>query len=82
MAENIDWLEEQLGDGEDDYFIFDCPGIRDVTVEWGGGPLQSINHCTREYVAGDICGDTGPYRIHVLCITIEKPYTGSFLQFV
>lgn len=22
----IDWLKEQLGDEEDDYFVFDCPG--------------------------------------------------------
>lgn len=23
---NLDWLHEQLGDNEDDYFLFDCPG--------------------------------------------------------
>ena len=23
---NMSWLEEQLGDGDDDYFLFDCPG--------------------------------------------------------
>jgi GTPase SAR1 family protein len=23
---NIDWLEEEIGDYEDDYLIFDCPG--------------------------------------------------------
>lgn len=23
---NLEWLQEQLGDGEDDYFLFDCPG--------------------------------------------------------
>ena len=23
---NLDWLHEQLGDEEDDYFLFDCPG--------------------------------------------------------
>jgi GTPase SAR1 family protein len=22
----MDWLQEQLGDGDDDYFLFDCPG--------------------------------------------------------
>lgn len=26
LAENMDWLEEQLGEDDDDYFIFDCPG--------------------------------------------------------
>ncbi|KAL5477955.1 hypothetical protein EMCRGX_G024819 [Ephydatia muelleri] len=26
LAENMDWLEEQLGDDDDDYFLFDCPG--------------------------------------------------------
>ncbi|XP_002736815.1 GPN-loop GTPase 3-like [Saccoglossus kowalevskii] len=26
FAQNFDWLEEQLGDMEDDYIIFDCPG--------------------------------------------------------
>lgn len=24
--ENSDWLREQLGDGDDDYFVIDCPG--------------------------------------------------------
>ncbi|CAF4442639.1 unnamed protein product, partial [Adineta steineri] len=23
---NLDWLQEQLGEDEDDYFLFDCPG--------------------------------------------------------
>lgn len=23
---NLDWLHEQLGDDEDDYYLFDCPG--------------------------------------------------------
>ena len=23
---NMSWLEEQLGEGDDDYFLFDCPG--------------------------------------------------------
>lgn len=26
LIENIEWLQEELGEGEDDYFIFDCPG--------------------------------------------------------
>ncbi|XP_047143498.1 GPN-loop GTPase 3 isoform X1 [Hydra vulgaris] len=26
LMQNLDWLNEQLGEGEDDYFIFDCPG--------------------------------------------------------
>lgn len=26
LLENIGWLEEQLGDDDDDYFLFDCPG--------------------------------------------------------
>ncbi|KAG7303738.1 hypothetical protein JYU34_012306 [Plutella xylostella] len=26
LLENIDWLEEQLGDVDDDYILFDCPG--------------------------------------------------------
>lgn len=26
LLENSDWLQEQLGDGEDEYFLFDCPG--------------------------------------------------------
>ena len=25
--QNFDWLEEKLGDVEDDYILFDCPGI-------------------------------------------------------
>lgn len=26
LVENLEWLHEQLNEGEDDYFIFDCPG--------------------------------------------------------
>ncbi|XP_037091627.1 GPN-loop GTPase 3-like [Pollicipes pollicipes] len=26
LMKNMSWLEEQLGEGEDDYFLFDCPG--------------------------------------------------------
>ncbi|CAD5114930.1 DgyrCDS3960 [Dimorphilus gyrociliatus] len=26
FAKNLDWLEEQLGEHEDDYYLFDCPG--------------------------------------------------------
>ncbi|XP_030023283.2 GPN-loop GTPase 3 [Manduca sexta] len=26
LLENCDWLEEQLGDVDDDYILFDCPG--------------------------------------------------------
>ncbi|XP_014672319.1 PREDICTED: GPN-loop GTPase 3-like isoform X2 [Priapulus caudatus] len=26
FAQNFDWLQEQLGDGDDDYILFDCPG--------------------------------------------------------
>lgn len=28
LVQNIDWLQEQLGDDDDDYFLFDCPGKR------------------------------------------------------
>ena len=24
--QNFDWLEEKLGDVDDDYILFDCPG--------------------------------------------------------
>ena len=27
FAQNFDWLDEQLDEIEDDYFVFDCPGI-------------------------------------------------------
>uniref|UniRef100_A0A914WR81 GPN-loop GTPase 3 n=1 Tax=Plectus sambesii TaxID=2011161 RepID=A0A914WR81_9BILA len=26
LAQNLDWLHDQLGEVEDDYFLFDCPG--------------------------------------------------------
>ena len=26
LMENLSWLEDQLGEDDDDYFIFDCPG--------------------------------------------------------
>ena len=27
LLQNMDWLEEELGGYEDDYLIFDCPGM-------------------------------------------------------
>jgi GPN-loop GTPase len=27
LMQNMDWLEEELGGYEDDYLIFDCPGM-------------------------------------------------------
>ena len=27
LLENMDWLEEELGEYEDDYLVFDCPGM-------------------------------------------------------
>ena len=29
--QNMDWLEEELGGYEDDYLIFDCPGLLAVS---------------------------------------------------
>jgi hypothetical protein len=26
LLQNMDWLEEELGEYEDDYLIIDCPG--------------------------------------------------------
>lgn len=26
LVDNLDWLEESLGEVEDDYILFDCPG--------------------------------------------------------
>ena len=26
FVKNFEWLEEQIGEGEDDYYLFDCPG--------------------------------------------------------
>lgn len=26
LLENMDWLDEELGEYEDDYLIIDCPG--------------------------------------------------------
>ena len=27
LVQNFDWLEEKLGDIDDDYILFDCPGV-------------------------------------------------------
>ena len=27
LVQNFDWLEEKLGDVDDDYILFDCPGV-------------------------------------------------------
>ena len=32
LLQNMDWLEEELGGFEDDYLIFDCPGMHSVSL--------------------------------------------------
>ena len=32
LLQNLDWLEEELGEFEDDYLIIDCPGMSDVRM--------------------------------------------------
>ena len=27
LLQNMDWLDEELGEYEDDYLIIDCPGM-------------------------------------------------------
>ena len=27
LVQNLEWLEEGLGDTDDDYYLFDCPGV-------------------------------------------------------
>ena len=31
FAQNFDWLHEELDDVEDDYILFDCPGMYNKT---------------------------------------------------
>jgi hypothetical protein len=44
INENQEWLQDQLGDGDDEYYIFDCPGqvtssLSDCTLESRPGGL-------------------------------------------
>ena len=32
LIKNMEWLEEQLGYADDDYFIFDCPGRLAIVI--------------------------------------------------
>lgn len=38
LANNFDWLEENLGHVDDDYVLFDCPGEREQ--EPGSSPAD------------------------------------------
>ena len=33
LVQNFDWLEEKLGDVDDDYILFDCPGLFQNSVQ-------------------------------------------------
>eukprot|EP00928_Gymnodinium_smaydae_P089280 TRINITY_DN73270_c0_g1_i1.p2 TRINITY_DN73270_c0_g1~~TRINITY_DN73270_c0_g1_i1.p2 ORF type:complete len:293 (+),score=84.39 TRINITY_DN73270_c0_g1_i1:84-881(+) len=62
FAENMDWLEEQLGDyNDDDYFIFDCPG-----------QIELYSHLTVMRDVVDMLQQTLDFRIAgVYCIDIN-----------
>lgn len=32
LMQNMDWLEEELGGYDDDYLIFDCPGMSHLII--------------------------------------------------
>lgn len=34
LVQNLDWLHDQLNEGEDDYFIFDCPGSYVIPLDF------------------------------------------------
>lgn len=44
LVENIDWLHQELNEGEDDYFLFDCPGIQ-LVVQIIYNSQNSVNRC-------------------------------------
>lgn len=27
LTQNLEWLHDQINEAEDDYFLFDCPGV-------------------------------------------------------
>lgn len=50
LVENATWLEEKLGDTDDDYIIFDCPGQIELYTHMTVmrqliGVLQKLNFC-------------------------------------
>jgi len=49
----MDWLEEEVGEYEDDYLIIDCPGMSDVPIF----PRSPMRHAMlqRAWTAG--CAD-------------------------
>lgn len=34
LVQNLDWLHNQLNEGEDDYFVFDCPGSYVILLDF------------------------------------------------
>ncbi|KAJ1984795.1 hypothetical protein H4R34_000415 [Dimargaris verticillata] len=76
LLNNIDWLEEELGDYDDDYLIFDCPGqielythfpiMRDIC-----GTLQKWNFavCGVYILDSQFVEDTSKYFAGVMTAT-------------
>jgi len=62
VAENMEWLEEQLGDyNDDDYFIFDCPG-----------QIELYSHLTVMRQIVDMFQNTLDFRVAgVYCIDVN-----------
>jgi hypothetical protein len=51
----MDWLEEELGEYEDDYLIIDCPGMSDVRMSARWFFLACRHGC-----GAPCCGTPGP----------------------
>ena len=56
LVQNLDWLHEQLSEGEDDYFLFDCPGQSLVLPITSGffshlslGTVSALLLCKQEF---------------------------------
>ncbi len=42
LIQNLDWLEEQIGNGDDDYYLFDCPGTCMYSISQLAGAHVSL----------------------------------------
>lgn len=65
LAQNFDWLQEQLDEEEDDYIIFDCPGEITIHVHF---ELKHTCLCVSVFLHKDLCVNIS--IIYTICTSI------------
>ncbi|VDM62201.1 unnamed protein product [Angiostrongylus costaricensis] len=74
IVQNLEWLRDELGEGEDDYFLFDCPGQIELSWDFNVCSVFLIDtHFVLEaekFIAGALTALSAMVAIETPCVNV------------